>query len=281
MSANMARGLLYITANADSRLPGGDPYMPPSIATPAPKSAPQRPTPPRAMVGVAPAASLSTPAPVVAAPMSVPPVSMRVPPPVFAAPQPAPMPLPFAVAATPLPIVNPFLPTVAAAPVQIAPADMAALDIAALELAATAIAPVLAAPPPAPAPVAAVALPPIRPRGRSFTWEDFRMSPDPIAIEKMKPEAQLRRAKLTRYVKAIVGGCAALCLVALVRSAVASESDTSVPAATTESASAHNQARQKVVAPKVLVTQAEEVVAVAPTPTKAAAKAPAKSRGRR
>jgi len=46
---------------------------------------------------------------------------------------------------------------------------------------------------------------------------------DPLAIAKMTPAVTARRVRLQKYVKMVVGGCAALCLVAGVRVAVASE----------------------------------------------------------
>ena len=41
----------------------------------------------------------------------------------------------------------------------------------------------------------------------------------------------MRRARLTKYVKGVVAGCAGLCLIAIVRVAVASASETEDPTA--------------------------------------------------
>jgi hypothetical protein len=76
-------------------------------------------------------------------------------------------------------------------------------------------------PTPPPSTPARVALP-------SFhTLDAFRPAPDPLAVAKMTPAVTARRAQFQRYVKGVVGVCAALCLVALVRVAIAaSPSDT-------------------------------------------------------
>jgi hypothetical protein len=64
-------------------------------------------------------------------------------------------------------------------------------------------------------------------------WDGFRPPPDPLAIAKMTPAVTARRAQFQKYVKGVVGVCAALCLVALVRVATAAPSDTATEAGVT------------------------------------------------
>jgi hypothetical protein len=63
-----------------------------------------------------------------------------------------------------------------------------------------------------------------RERIKSFTFEDWRaamVGEDPVATRKGSPEIALRRAKNVKVVKFVVAVCAALCLLALVRLAIA------------------------------------------------------------
>jgi len=80
-------------------------------------------------------------------------------------------------------------------------------------------------PPPSRRPIEIVEAAPARPIARAtfasiFTLDAFRPT-DPLAIAKMTPAVSARRARLQNYVKVVVAGCAALCLVALVRVATA------------------------------------------------------------
>ena len=228
---------------------------PASPSTPF-KAAPVRPTAPRVGPSVTPPAALISRAAAVEIPV---PSTAKV-----STPRPSPVPGQASTGAVRVSLAPPPLPLAipAAAPLPGFAASIAApLELCKPVLSSEAAvrlgeAQTIPAPPLA-ALVDAAVLP--RTRNPSFTWEDLRISPDPIAREKMKPEAQIRRAKLAKYVKVIVCGCAALCLVALVRSAVASESDTG----TKGGASGHTVAggaRQKVIARKLIVAQTEDVV---------------------
>jgi hypothetical protein len=64
----------------------------------------------------------------------------------------------------------------------------------------------------------------------SFLTADAFKPVDPLAVAKMTPAVTARRVRLQKYVKMVVAGCAALCLVAGVRVAVASEPDDSAHA---------------------------------------------------
>jgi hypothetical protein len=52
-------------------------------------------------------------------------------------------------------------------------------------------------------------------RGPRRTWESLATTGDPILDEKGQPHIAERRARLTRFVKGTVGGCLALCVVAI------------------------------------------------------------------
>ncbi|MBX3189029.1 MAG: hypothetical protein KF819_18555 [Labilithrix sp.] len=71
----------------------------------------------------------------------------------------------------------------------------------------------------------AAALGPLR-----TTWESFVLPDDPILTAKLGPHVAERRARLTRMVKMTLGGCLALCVVALGISAVSADPSQSVPA---------------------------------------------------
>jgi hypothetical protein len=81
----------------------------------------------------------------------------------------------------------------------------------------------------------------------SFLTADAFKPVDPLAIAKMTPAVTARRVRLQKYVKMVVAGCAALCLIAGVRLAVASEPDDSAQAldATSAIGAVHKAARAK------------------------------------
>jgi hypothetical protein len=71
-------------------------------------------------------------------------------------------------------------------------------------------------------------------RGDEQPWETDSLSPlthDRGAL-KMTLEARSRRAHLAKYVKAVVGGCAAICGMAGVRASLTAASEHSRPAST-------------------------------------------------
>jgi hypothetical protein len=84
------------------------------------------------------------------------------------------------------------------------------------------------APPPVPAPPAALEEAMLR---DSMSWEaDLEMPPaDARLLQKSSETARLRRAQLARYVRGVVIGCAALCVIALVRVAIGSSDDAPPP----------------------------------------------------
>ncbi len=55
---------------------------------------------------------------------------------------------------------------------------------------------------------------PVRPPSRSM-MDSIWMPEDPVLTQKMEPEVAARRARFQRFVKGTVGGCAAMCVVAM------------------------------------------------------------------
>ncbi len=201
-----------------------------------------------------PAKLLTPPRPcAVAKPASVPPAPASRPAPPL--PMKAAEPVKTEVAKAP----EPPIAIVVAAPVVLAPAPapVAAPPVPVAVVAAPAPAPeqvVVAAPPSVPAaPVSS----PRRTLLSIVTWDAFRPEPDPLALAKLTPAVTMRRARFTKYVKGVVAGCAGLCLIALVRVAVASASEGEDPM--------HATAVHKVHEAKTLVTASEERAARTPS----------------
>jgi negative regulator of sigma E activity len=69
-------------------------------------------------------------------------------------------------------------------------------------------------------------------RGPRRTWESLAVASDPILDEKRQPHIAERRARLTRVVKATVGACLALCVVAIGVSALSRDASASTTAST-------------------------------------------------
>jgi hypothetical protein len=67
----------------------------------------------------------------------------------------------------------------------------------------------------------------------SFLTADAFRPVDPLAVAKMTPAVTERRIRFQKYAKIVVGVCAALCLIAGVRVAVASEPEDAALASTT------------------------------------------------
>ena len=175
----------------------------PASVPPAPAS---RPSPPKvpsvavATVAAPPVVDVKVEAPKVEAPIATP------------IPTPIPAPPAFVLAALPaaeeLFVDAPLVVAVAAPPEEIF------------------VEPILvASPPPLPAPSSSAAVASRRSLLSIVTWDAFRPAPDPLALAKLTPAVTMRRDRFTKYVKGVVGGCAGLCLLALVRVAVASASE--------------------------------------------------------
>ena len=98
--------------------------------------------------------------------------------------------------------------------------------------------------------------PAARPTFASMLLLDAFRPADPLAIAKMTPAVTARRARLQNMVKVVVAGCAALCLVALVRSATAAPQESSDGAVAATASSASHLLR-KAVAVKTLATDEE------------------------
>jgi hypothetical protein len=62
-------------------------------------------------------------------------------------------------------------------------------------------------------------------RGPRRTWESLVNTSDPILDEKRQPHIAERRARLTRVVKATLGACLAVCVVAIGVSAVSRDAN--------------------------------------------------------
>jgi hypothetical protein len=105
----------------------------------------------------------------------------------------------------------------------------AILNVAPLPLPVPAIFEVAPEPEPAPAMMVASPSSPRRSLLSIVTWDAFSPPPDPLALAKLTPAVTMRRDRFTKYVKGVVAGCAGLCLIALVRVAVASASETEDP----------------------------------------------------
>jgi hypothetical protein len=67
-------------------------------------------------------------------------------------------------------------------------------------------------------------------RGPRRTWESLAVASDPILDEKRQPHIAERRARLTRVVKATVGACLAVCVVAIGVSALSRDANASTTA---------------------------------------------------
>ena len=142
---------------------------------------------------------------------------------------------------TPKPVSAPKVETVEAAKIETIEAVEEIVEVRAAPPPPPPVAPRIptpvqvAAPPPPPAPAppappppatASAGFPEIRKSLLSvFSWDAFQPDPDPLALAKLTPAVTMRRARLQKYVKGVVAGCSALCLIALVRVALASESD--------------------------------------------------------
>jgi hypothetical protein len=185
----------------------------PASVPPAPAS---RPSPPKVPT-VAKAMEPQVEAPKVEANVEAPKVEANVEVPKVATPSPTPIPAPPAFVLAALPVAEELL---VAPPVVAVATATPAIENAPEGLLVPVVA---AAPPPVPSSSSAVA--PRRSLLSIVTWDAFRPAPDPLALAKMTPAVTMRRDRFTKYVKGVVGGCAGLCLLALVRVAVASASE--------------------------------------------------------
>jgi hypothetical protein len=68
--------------------------------------------------------------------------------------------------------------------------------------------------------------------GPRRSWDSLAVTSDPILDEKRQPHVAERRARLTRVVKATVGACLALCVVAVGVSALSRDANASTTAST-------------------------------------------------
>jgi hypothetical protein len=67
-------------------------------------------------------------------------------------------------------------------------------------------------------------------RGPRRTWESLVITSDPVLDEKRQPHVAERRARLTRVVKATLGACLAVCVVAIGVSALSRDANASTAA---------------------------------------------------
>lgn len=104
-----------------------------------------------------------------------------------------------------------------------------------------------------------------------MTWESIVLPTDPILDEKRQPRVAERRARLTRIVKATLGACVGLCVLAVGVSAVSGD-PSPTPAASTSSTMGKTVASKAVVPvePLAIAKHAKAVRRTAPAVTTAA-----------